>query len=343
MKLVHAVEEDIAAEKHLVLHDPESSPEAIEEALAWINASPFHRQLFDNVSRFAELSRALGTAGGRRRTRLPRAGRLMWAQIAAVIALTAGVLVFGHMSGLWATSARPTAYAYQTRRGEIRQITLADGSHMTLAGASKVDARMGSVRELRVVNGRAYFEVKRDPRRPFRVRTGPGWVTALGTGFDVGRIEDQVVVTLAHGSVEVTAQSPDGRATESVRLLPGEQVSYDSQGKLDPPHRIDLSAALAWRDGELRFMRRPLGLVVVELNLYSNRRIVIADFDAAHAEVTGIVRIDGIAEWLRGLNRLTDVEVVEYPDKTVIRSKRSHGALDKLKHSSAQISRPSSS
>ena len=341
MRPGRTVEEDIAVEKYLVIHDRHASPEAIEDALAWINASPVHRQLFDNVSRFADLSRALG-ARGARRIRLRAADPMRWARIAAaVIALAAaGVVVAGHVSGLRETQERPATYAYQTRRGEIRQVTLADGSRMTLAGASRVNARMGAVRELLVVDGRAYFEVVRNSRRPFRVRTGQGWVTALGTGFDVGRIEDQVVVTLAHGSVEVTAESPDGRATQSVRLLPGEQVTYDSHGKLDTPHKVDLPAALAWRGGELRFMRRPLNLVVAELNHYSNRRIVVADFAAADAEVTGMVRVDGIAEWLRGLSGLMDLEVVEYPDRIVVRSNHSQRALDKAKHSDRPISSP---
>ena len=342
MKPVHAIEEDIAVEKYLVIHDQDSSPEAIEDALAWINASPTHRQLFDNVSRFAELSHTLGPTRVTQRVRLRMAGRVMWAPIAAavIVLLTAGLLAADHVSGLWTQTEHPTVNAYQTRRGEIREITLADGSRMTLAGASRVDARMGAVRELLIIDGRAYFDVARDVRRPFRVRTGQGWVTALGTGFDVGRIEDEVVVTLAHGSVEVTAQSPDGRATQSVRLLPGEQVTYDSRGKLDRPQKVDLPAALAWRGGELRFMRRPLSQVVAELNLYSNRRIIIADFAAADAEVTGMVRIDGIPEWLHGLSRLMDVELVEYPDKIVVRSKVGRRALNEARHLEGQLRRP---
>jgi transmembrane sensor len=194
---------------------------------------------------------------------------------------------------------------------------------MTLAGASRITAQMGALRDIVILEGRAYFEVTRDPKRPFLVHTGRGTVTALGTAFDVGQVDNTVIVTLAHGSVQVNVRSADGRIEHMVRLSPGEQVAYDMDGTLADPRTVNLDDALAWREGQLRFVRRPLRSVVAELNRYSPKRIVIADPTAANTEITGTLWLNGIPEWLQGLVHATDVEMAEDSDRCVLRCKPS--------------------
>ena len=51
--------------------------------------------------------------------------------------------------------------------------------------------------------------------------------------------------------------------------------------------RVDVEEATSWRQGQLVFVRRPLGDVAAELNRYSEKKIVIQNDELAHAPITG--------------------------------------------------------
>ncbi len=101
-------------------------------------------------------------------------------------------------------------------------MTLADGSEVTMDLATEIDVRLSrGERNIKLVAGRALFDVAHDASRPFRVDTGHGKVTALGTQFQVDVDTDQVIVTLLEGSVSVSPpESASARADAATRARP---------------------------------------------------------------------------------------------------------------------------
>ena len=79
---------------------------------------------------------------------------------------------------------------FSTGTAETRTLTLADGSRVTLAPESALKiAYTPAGRNLRLLAGRAFFEVAPHAARPFRVTAGAVNVTVLGTGFRAFPIE----------------------------------------------------------------------------------------------------------------------------------------------------------
>lgn len=159
--------------------------------------------------------------------------------------------------------------------GSKYEIVLPDGSHVWLNAASAIRypvAFSGPERKVEVT-GEAYFEVAKDPQKPFRVTifslaTGEsrGETEVLGTHFNIKAYdgEGSIKTTLLEGSVKViapikhdTADSKDiSHLTSHVSriLSPGQQASISSQSQKSHTiqvQTVNVAEAIAWKKGEL--------------------------------------------------------------------------------------------
>ena len=154
------------------------------------------------------------------------------------------------------TSAATAALAYNvlsTPRGGEYQVILQDGTHVWLNAVSslKYPAVFGGKERVVELMGEAYFEVAKDPRRPFRVLI-PGHqleINVLGTGFDVMAYEEEKAIqtTLVEGSVRLSKNG------NSVQLKPGEQGVLDQNASGFRIDEADLEQTLAWKNGMFQF------------------------------------------------------------------------------------------
>lgn len=177
---------------------------------------------------------------------------------------------------------------YVSPRGERTTITLADGSKILLDADSALseDFTAGE-RHVRLLRGAAFFDVTHDEAHPFVVATDVGEVRVLGTRFDVRLSEGRGVVTLAQGSVSVTAGTTGARTV----LAPGQQARFDNRG-IAGVESVDLEDSLSWRNGRFVFYRARLADVVNEIARYRRGRIVIASNTLADERVTGSFMLD---------------------------------------------------
>jgi transmembrane sensor len=217
------------------------------------------------------------------RTTLPsRARRWMVpaAMAAGIVVALAGVLLFGHVT----RSAPPVTYA--SSRQTQRDVTLADGSmvHLDVDSEIRVSFSEGQ-RQIVLVDGRALFEVAHDATRPFVVSAGASHTTALGTHFQVQREGQEVLVTLAEGSVAVTSDAEQSRWRES--LAPGEQISLTVDGQARVKRAVDAQVVTSWSRGRLVFRGTPLGEALKEVNRYGSRKVRLGDPDLADLPVGG--------------------------------------------------------
>ena len=75
---------------------------------------------------------------------------------------------------------------FSTGTGETKSLTLADGSHVELNARSAIALHYDAgQRRVMLLAGEGWFEVSRDPARPFVVEAAGGTATALGTAFGV--------------------------------------------------------------------------------------------------------------------------------------------------------------
>ncbi len=186
---------------------------------------------------------------------------------------------------------------FQTRKGEIRQIALDDGSVITLNTASGVAVDFdASRRGVRLIDGEAMFDVAHDPKRPFVVSAGAALVRAIGTSFTVSRLADKPIqVVVREGVVEMSQVSE--KTVAPVRLAANTRglaplLSGAAPIVVTPMRTSEVRDQLAWRDGRIAFEGQTLGDAALQFGRYSETRILIDDPALAREEVAGLYQAD---------------------------------------------------
>jgi transmembrane sensor len=171
---------------------------------------------------------------------------------------------------------------YVSAPGEIRTVTLADQSQVTLDADSAiaVDFSRGE-RHVQVRRGAGFFNVTHTGE-PFVVEAEKGHVQVLGTQFEVRLQPHGAQVTVLSGRVGVTAD----RNAEQQILTAGQQVAY-GEGLAEKLHAVDSEAQLAWRQGWLNYYKTTLADVVQDLRRYYPGRIVLLNDELAKRRVSG--------------------------------------------------------
>lgn len=347
-----------ATEWLIRLRDEEVDPQVIADWERWMSASADHRRAFVDVQSLWEVMGQIEAlpwptdaevVNDRYTAEEPvavwRAGAARpWSRTAAMVhrlrygaahwpmaAAAAMVLVVIGAGLAWrAAHFLPVAgvvadTALETGTAENKSFSLPDGSTVFLGGASRVSVVLDPKhRSLRLDRGEAFFEVARDPARPFTVRAGSAEVTAVGTAFDVRRSADGVVVAVSHGVVKIAAvdlpELPSGSSARQDQLHAG-QAAELSQSGWSIPVTANVPAMTAWREGRLQYSSEPLRVVVAELTRYSDVPVEIADAGLGDVRVTATVFEGDVHGWLQGLEQALPVKVDFGKDRIVI-SKR---------------------
>lgn len=197
-------------------------------ALAEHSRPPFDPQEADHI--WAQISGQLSETGSSRPVY-----QWPWFRYAA-----AALVVLIAYWGIRQWAHRPeTRYAQRTQlienaREEVndadapRTVQLPDGSAVTLTKGSRISFPRGLDGKNREVylSGEAFFDVKRDPSRPFFVYADELTTRVLGTSFTVRSFvnEDVASVQVRTGRVAVAAGVPS--KTRSVVLAPNQQASF---------------------------------------------------------------------------------------------------------------------
>lgn len=205
----------------------------------------------------------------------------------------------------------PSREVLTTQVAEHGNQLLADGSRVELGGKTRIVTRYSEhERSVVVETGEAFFEVAKDPQRPFVVTAGDVQVTAVGTAFSVRRTMDRTVVAVSEGVVRVAPHSAMSNSHQ-VQLAAGEQVSFSAVSNSLNIVRIDPKVTEDRLDGALSFESEPLRSVIADVNRYTSRRIVLDDAALGDRIFTGTVYQDRIDDWLRALEAVFPLQVVD--------------------------------
>jgi transmembrane sensor len=218
-----------------------------------------------------------------------------WTRRSLLAAGLAATALTGAGSAWWLWRRRGEVYVSDV--GEVRRVTLSDGSSLALNTATRAVVRFDEARrEVELVRGEGLFEVAKDPARPFIVRVGGVSVRAVGTVFSVRAVDRDVDVTVTEGVVEVADSAKSG-SVSSRRVAADERaVVSDGRGiQVQRVARTDAERQLAWRDGMLAFDGEPLIEAVNQINRHNHRQITIDDPALAARPVVGLFRASDTA------------------------------------------------
>ena len=193
---------------------------------------------------------------------------------------------------------------FRTEVGVVSAVPMSDGSKVTLNTDSQV--RIAVTEKERRVNlgrGEAFFEVAKDPSRPFVVIAGDCKVVAVGTKFSVWREANEVRVAVTEGRVMVTNGTGGATERSAAEVAAGSVAHAGAAGVLVQRERLnEVEEVLSWRRGVLFFHDVPLSAVVAEFNRYNARKIVLANPAVADIRIGGSFRstnVDGFVRLLQ--------------------------------------------
>jgi transmembrane sensor len=201
----------------------------------------------------------------------------------------------------------------RTAAGEQRRIELPDGSSalMNTASALAIDYS-DRERRVRLLRGEAFFEVRPQAGRPFRVETDGGTAEAVGTAFAVRSIGGAMTVTVSHGKVAVHVPPSAGQGGAPTPILQANQgLALDAASKASTVQKVDADKSLAWRSGRIVFEGTPFAEAIAELDRYFPGRILTIGDTAAMSPVTGIVRADELSAGIRAIAAVEGLTVTE--------------------------------
>lgn len=151
----------------------------------------------------------------------------------------------------------------QTKSGERRSLTLADGTRIDLAPATTVRYRLTRTARDVELEGLAQFTVTHNAERPFRVRARHTITEDIGTVFHIRAYstDSAVQVAVAEGRVGVSTA-----ANAPLQLDAGSAaiVGADNTPRLETTGAARASAG--WINGSLTFRNAALGDVARDLS-----------------------------------------------------------------------------
>lgn len=157
--------------------------------------------------------------------------------------------------------------------GQRSKITLPDNSEVFLGAGSKLrypqQFKAGS-REV-ILEGEAFFQITKNPKRPFIIHTGSVQTMVLGTSFKIEAFIDRpLVVSVATGKVSVDDYAGNHKKSLAV-LTPGQKVIYTAGTPVLAA--AEIKDVESWKDGRLVFQQRPLKDITAELERWYNVKI----------------------------------------------------------------------
>ena len=219
----------------------------------------------------------------------------------------------------------------KTTYGSKTNLVLPDGTKVWLNAGSKMtyDKEYGvNLREINLT-GEAYFDVIKDPKKPFIIHTGKINIKVLGTAFNVRCYPDEknTETSLVRGSLEVTMKE----GMEKIILKPNEKLivknTENQLGKTNhsqPGKKINKSTGnifeisrlsvlprdssiveTSWVNNKLVFRSETFEQVALKMEKWYAVSILFKDEKVKEKKFTGIFEKETIEQALNALQLIT--------------------------------------
>lgn len=240
---------------------------------------------------------------------IPFHARMRW-QVAASLVLFIGL---GALLAYFGGNDSAMLMA-STAASEQKEIILPDGSTVWLNNQSSIRYAENFDGDRRAIElkGEAFFEVTKNPKKPFEVTTDQFTVTVLGTSFNVSTyLNERATVSVASGKVKVANE------TQSIQLLPNEMVSFTAQNHLKKSTAA-LENQLAWRNQEILLHQADVFDLELILERWYGIEIKLAEeLEGKSCEWSGKFKYDSLENILQSLSFIHALEYKKINEQTI--------------------------
>jgi transmembrane sensor len=303
--------------------DADSGDPLTREGLAWLlhlnsgHESPEDRQAFET---WANWSEAHTLAARRAKSMWEQLGQTLTRQgkprkptIPVLVVAALGFSALAFAGGIFGPPASLFA-DHRSSTGEVRTVTLRDGSRVDLDTGTSFDVSDGG-RTITLHTGQVFVTVKPGNATPFAVVAGKTRAEAIGTAYAVRKNGDDARVVVSESAVRV---SQEGGTSAGVVVTAGAAVVVSASEGPRRPYSADVNEMMAWRHGELRFTRLPLAEVVAEAGRYRRGSTVIIGSGLGSLPVTGTVDIADVDAFFASLQAALPIKVIRLPGLVTI-------------------------
>ncbi|MBL8267966.1 FecR family protein [Steroidobacter sp.] len=312
----------------LVRRSEGALPETEErEYQQWLTASPLHAAAFEKLAGvWGEVGEMKDLAAVTPLAPARTAKPPVWQRPMALAAALA-IATVGAVFGIVKLSAPERI---ETQLAEVREVTLPDGSKVTLGAKTQIDVDFSKDRRnVTLANGEAFFDVAHDTSRPFFVAAGNTQIRVVGTRFDVRRGLSDTSVSVVQGIVAVSEQvesvdEPLARGT----LTAGQRIEVAARtptAKRSP--ETNRSGAIAtvptervgaWRYGRLEYEDRRLAEMLADVQRYYKPGMELATPELGDLLVTAAFRVDEISQIAVALEQALPIKAVQSADGHIV-------------------------
>lgn len=213
--------------------------------------------------------------------------------------------------------------------GQKSEITLIDGTKVWINAGSRLrfpNKFGGTTRDV-WLEGEAFFEVEKNPGKPFFVHTSNINIRVLGTSFNVRAYpeEELIETTLLEGAVSLQKTNDNGELDkEIVNLKPNHKAVYFKSKnayvteslikeikqplevrKILVSEPVDAEIASSWKEGKLIFENEKFINIVPQLERYYDVKISVKDETLHDVRYTGTIKKISIEQTIKALQLTT--------------------------------------
>ena len=209
-------------------------------------------------------------------------------------------------------------------KGNKSEIILPDGSKIWLNNNSKLvypKKFNQSERKVELI-GEGYFEIQRNVKVPFIVKTSDISIKVLGTKFNISAYPNDKFIETTLISGKVTVQSNENPEVIST-LNPGESMTFDKLNNRAAISNVDTKFYTYWMKGEFVFKDEKFETLAKRIERIYNVEIVFEDPALKEKTYTGDFKVDdNIYSILEIFKRSTSIPIEYITDRNKITIRR---------------------
>jgi ferric-dicitrate binding protein FerR (iron transport regulator) len=173
-------------------------------------------------------------------------------------------------------------------KGQIKEVFLADGTHVWLNSNSSLSFPSGFSKNRREVTlqGEAFFEVTANEKTPFYVKTKNHTVKVTGTKFNICEYPESNIIetTLVEGKVKIMT----GNIIKD--LMPGQQASFSSETSEVRVSEKDFEIYTAWKDGRYEFKNEPVEKIFLIIERWWDVKVTYREEEFKNERISGVIK-----------------------------------------------------
>lgn len=246
-------------------------------------------------------------------------------KVAAVMLIAAFMGIIAYQNFYEPPVSEPVEPALReiiTQNAQRANLTLSDGTRVQLNADSKLqlpDVFHPDKREV-YLEGEAFFDVARNPEKPFIIYSDKARVQVLGTSLGVRSYpgDEFFRVVVKEGKVSVKSDSENEEAVLEKNELA--TVNF-SNNNITVEEVQDMELYLGWTEGFLKFRDSRMVDVKKELERKYDISVVLADEDIAQMRLTAVLKSKSIRNVLDVIATSLDIDYTMDQQEVVFRQK----------------------